>query len=78
MRYNVGIDVHDYEKHTHGRKEIALYDEDWVSAVEYAMNMVTEQHPLASVELAYVKEYDARYMLPRMGKVLYTTLMKEK
>ena len=78
MSYNVGIDVHDYENHTHGRKEIVLYDENRVSAVEYAMNMVSDAHPLATLELAYVKEYDARYMLRRMGNVLYTTLMKEK
>ncbi len=72
MRYNVGIDVHTY-----GRKEIALYDDDRVSAVEYAMNMVRDQHPLATIELAYIKEYDARYILPVKDKVLYTMLIKE-
>ena len=76
MKYDVGIDVHDYEKHTHGRKEVVLYDEDWVSAVEYAIELVQNQHPLASVELAYVKEYDARFMLETTNKVLYTTLLK--
>ena len=78
MRYNVGIDVHDYENHTHGRKEVVLYDENRVSAAEYAMNMVRDAHPLATIELAYVKEYDARYILPVKDKVLYTTLIKEK
>tara|TARA_R100001143_G_scaffold59890_1_gene58884 strand:- start:105 stop:326 length:222 start_codon:yes stop_codon:yes gene_type:complete len=57
MRYNVGVDIHDYHVHTHGRKEIAIYDKDWVSAAEYAMNMVKEQQPQADVELAYVKQY---------------------
>ena len=73
MRYNVGVDIHDYDRHTHGRKEIALYDTNWVTATEYAMNMVREQHPNADIELAYVKEYDARYMLPMSTKVLYTS-----
>ena len=78
MRYNVGIDVHDYENHTHGRKEVVLYDENRVSAVEYDMKMVREAHPHATIELAYVKQYDARYILPVKDKVLYTTLIKEK
>ena len=65
-RYHVGIDVHDYEKNTHGRKELYFYaspypesydEEDWVSAAEYAIELVQSQHPLASVELAYVKEF---------------------
>jgi|TARA_R100000315_G_C5231976_1_gene143001 hypothetical protein len=73
MMYHVGVDVHDYHVHTHGRKEVALYDEDWVTATEYAMNMVREQHPNADIELAYVKEYNARYMLPMSTKVLYTS-----
>jgi len=30
---------------------------DWVSAAEYAIEFVRSQHPLASVELAYVKEF---------------------
>ena len=71
--YHVGVDVHDYHVHTHGRKEVAVYEvsisaipvrpceiEDWVTATEYAMNMVREQHPNADIELAYVKEYNAR------------------
>ena len=73
MIYNVGVDIHDYHAHTHGRKEIVLYDEDWVSAAEYAMHTVREQQPLANIELAYVKEYPARYMLPLSTKVLYTS-----
>jgi len=74
MVYHVGVDVHDYEKHTHGRKEVYLtnledYDEcievgeyqlvgsNWVEASEYGIELVQSQHPLASVELAYVKEF---------------------
>ena len=78
-KYHVGIDVHDYERHTHGRKEVIFayvgvhvdnyhqvevrvdHEEyeasDWVSAAEYAIELVQSQHPLASVELAYVKEF---------------------
>ena len=59
MRYHVGVDVHDFDLHTHGRKEIVSYDEDWVSAAEYVIKMVKIQQPLANVELAYVKEYSA-------------------
>ena len=72
MRYNVGMDI-IFHKQTQGRKEIALYDEDWVTATEYAIELVQSQHPNADIELAYVEERDARYMLPMSTKVLYTS-----
>jgi len=30
---------------------------DWISAAEYAIELVRSQHPLAAVELAYIKEF---------------------
>jgi len=56
-RYHVGIDVDNYHQ-----VEVKVLQEDyiasdWVSAAEYAIELVRSQHPLAEVELAYVKEF---------------------
>ena len=55
--YHVGVDVDSYH-----RVEIKVLEEnyiasDWISAAEYAIELVKSQHPLANVELAYVKEF---------------------
>ena len=56
-RYHVGIDVDNYHK-VEVRVDHADYESsDWVSAAEYAIELVQSQHPLAYVELAYVKEF---------------------
>tara|TARA_R110000744_G_scaffold10366_3_gene32246 strand:- start:168 stop:425 length:258 start_codon:yes stop_codon:yes gene_type:complete len=56
-KYHVGIDVDNYHQ-VEVRVDHADYESsDWVSAAEYAIELVQSQHPLAYVELAYVKEF---------------------
>ena len=55
-KFLVGVDVDNFH-----RVEVKVnYSDwvatDWVSAAEYAIELVQSQHPLASVELAYVWE----------------------
>ena len=55
--YHVGVDVDNYH-----RVEVEVLEEDyiasdWVSAAEYAIELVKSQHPLMDVELAYIKEF---------------------
>jgi len=57
--YHVGIDVDDYHQ-VEVKVDHETYEaSDWVSAAEYAIELVQSQHPLASVELAYVKQFAA-------------------
>ena len=71
MQYRIGLDVHDPSNPIHleriknnrchfdldGTRVVQLFDKDWVSAAEYAIALVQRQQPLATVELAYVREW---------------------
>jgi len=55
--YHVGVDVDSYHQVMVEVPRERYMASDWVSAAEYAIEFVRSQHPLASVELAYVKEF---------------------
>ena len=56
-KYHVGVDVDDYHQVEVRVDQEYVAASDWVSAAEYAIELVRSQHPLASLELAYVKEF---------------------
>ena len=55
--YRVGVDVENYHQVEVRVDEENVAASDWISAAEYANELVRSQHPLASIELAYVKEF---------------------
>jgi len=55
--YRVGIEVDNYHQVEVEVDHEKYEASDWVSAAEYAIELVQSQHPLASVELAYIKEF---------------------
>jgi len=56
-RYHVGVEVDNYHQVEVEVDHEKYEASDWVSAAEYAIELVQSQHPLASVELAYIKEF---------------------
>jgi len=57
--YHVGVDVDNYHQVEVRVDEENVVGSDWISAAEYAIELVRSQHPLADIELAYVKEFHA-------------------
>jgi len=70
MQYRIGLHVEDPSNpiflkrltsrcdiDLDGTRVVQLYDKNWVDAVEYAIASVQKWQPLATVSLAYVKEW---------------------
>ena len=55
--YHVGVDVDNYHQVEVKVPHDTYIASDWVSAAEYAIELVKSQHPLTNVELAYIKEF---------------------
>ena len=56
-KFLVGVDVDNFHRVEVKVNYVDWVATDWVSAAEYAIELVQSQHPQSDVELAYIKEF---------------------